>query len=106
MNLKKAVITAAVRDQHTLPLQTLVDRKGIERKALELILEEAASAGAEEICLVVAPGDEPLYRAAPGGYAPRLHFVTQHEPLGYGHAILLARDFPAGQPFLHLVGDH
>jgi UTP--glucose-1-phosphate uridylyltransferase len=106
MNLKKAVITAAGRDQHALPLQTLVDRRGAERKALELILEEAASAGAEEICLVVAPGDEPLYRAAAGGYGPRLHFVTQHEPLGYGHAILLARDFTAGQPFLHLVGDH
>jgi UTP--glucose-1-phosphate uridylyltransferase len=106
MNLTKAVITAAGRDQHSLPLQTLVDRTGVEKKALELILEEAASAGAEEICVVIAPGDEPLYRAAAGMYSPRLHFVTQNEPHGYGHAILLAREFTAGQSFLHLVGDH
>jgi UTP--glucose-1-phosphate uridylyltransferase len=106
MNLTKAVITAAGRDQHSLPLQTLVDRNGLEKKALEIILEEADSAGVEEICLVLAPGDEPLYRAAAGNHASRLHVVTQHEPRGYGHAILLAREFVDGQPFLHLVGDH
>jgi UTP--glucose-1-phosphate uridylyltransferase len=32
--------------------------------------------------------------------------VVLREPLGYGHALLLARDFTAGQPFLHLVSDH
>ena len=106
MNLTKAVITAAGRVQRNLPLQTLVDRDGVEKKALEIILEEAVGAGAEEVCLVVAPGDEPAYRAAAGGLAPRLQFVEQPEPLGYGHAILLARRFVAGQPFLHLVGDH
>jgi UTP--glucose-1-phosphate uridylyltransferase len=83
-----------------------VDRDGVEKKALEVILEEAVGAGAEEVCLVVAPGDEPAYRAAAGGHGSRLHFVAQPEPLGYGHAVLLARDFTAGRPFLHLVSDH
>ncbi len=106
MNLTKAVITAAGRNQRGLPLQTVVDRDGIEKKALEIILEEAVDAGAEEICLVIAPGDEAAYRAAAGGHASRLHFVVQPEPLGYGHAVGLARDFTAGQSFLHLVGDH
>lgn len=106
MKLTRAVVTAAGRSQRALPVQTLVDRDGIEKKALEIILDEAADAGAEEICLVVAPGDEAAYRAAAGTHAPRLTFVTQAEPLGYGHAILLARAFTAGQPFLHLVSDH
>ncbi|MBX9625348.1 MAG: UTP--glucose-1-phosphate uridylyltransferase [Gemmataceae bacterium] len=106
MHLTKAVITAAGRAQRGLPLQTLVDRDGVEKKALQIILEEAVGAGAEEVCLVVAPGDEAAYRAAAGGLAPRLHFVEQPEPLGYGHAVLLAKPFTAGQPFLHLVGDH
>lgn len=106
MKLTKAVVTAAGRSQRGLPVQTLVDRDGVEKKALEIILDEAADAGAEEVCLVVAPGDEPAYRAAAGAYAPRLTFVTQAEPLGYGHAVLLARPFTAGQPFLHLVSDH
>jgi UTP--glucose-1-phosphate uridylyltransferase len=106
MNLTKAVITAAGRNQRGLPLQTLVDRDGVEKKALEIILEEAVGAGADEVCVVVAPGDEPAYRAAAGGHGSRLHFVVQPEPLGYGHAVLLAREFAAGQPFLHLVSDH
>jgi UTP--glucose-1-phosphate uridylyltransferase len=106
MKLTKAVVTAAGRSQRALPVQTLVDRDGVEKKALEITLDEAVEAGAEEICIVVAPGDEAAYRAAAGTRAPRLTFVTQTEPLGYGHAVLLAREFTAGQPFLHLVSDH
>ena len=49
MDVRKAVITAAGRDQRALPLQTLVDRDGVEKKALEIILEEAVLAGAEEV---------------------------------------------------------
>ena len=106
MKVTKAVVTAAGRGQRALPIQSLVDRDGVEKKALEIILDEAVDAGAEEICLVVTPGDEPAYRAAAGAHAPRLTFVTQDEPLGYGHAVLLARAFTASQPFLHLVSDH
>lgn len=106
MNVNKAVVTAAGRSQRTLPVQSLVDRDGVEKKALEIILDEAVDAGADEICLVVAPGDEPAYRVAAGAHALRLSFVTQDEPLGYGHAVLRARAFTAGQPFLHLVSDH
>jgi UTP--glucose-1-phosphate uridylyltransferase len=106
MKLNRAVVTAAGRNQRTLPVQTLVDRDGVEKKALEIILDEVADAGIEEVCLVVAPGDEPAYRAAAGSHGPRLTFVTQDEPRGYGHAVLRARAFTAGEPFLHLVSDH
>ena len=106
MNVQKAVVTAAGRAQRGLPLQTLVDRDGVEKKALQIILEEAADAGVGEVCLVIAPGDEAAYRAAAGPEAPRLHFVVQEEPLGYGHAVLRARGFVADQAFLHLVSDH
>ncbi len=106
MKLNKAVITAAGRGQRALPTQTLVDRDGVEKKALEIILDETVDAGVEEVCLVIAPGDEPTYRSAAGAHASRLTFVAQDEPLGYGHAVFLARAFTAGQPFLHLVSDH
>jgi UTP--glucose-1-phosphate uridylyltransferase len=106
MNLRKAVITAAGRNQRGIPLQTLVDRDGIEKKALQIILEEAVEAGAEEVCLIIAPGDEAGFRAAAGANSPELHFVEQKEPLGYGHAVLLARKFAANQPFIHMVSDH
>jgi UTP--glucose-1-phosphate uridylyltransferase len=106
MDIRKAVITAAGRGQRTLPLQTLVDRDGAEKKALRIILEEVVSAGVDEVCLVVVPGDQAAYAEAAGDYAPRLHFVEQPEPRGYGYALALARDFTQGRPFLHLVSDH
>jgi len=106
MEVHKAVITAAAPDQHTLPLQRLVDRDGIDKTALQLIVEEVVEAGIEEICVVIRPGDETAYEQAAGEHINQVRFVTQTDPRGYGDALLQARDFVAGQPFLHLVGDH
>lgn len=106
MRVRKAVITAAAPAQRTLPLQTLIDRDGADKSVLAIILGEVVRAGVEEICLVVAPGDEPVYARAAGPVAARLHFVAQPQPRGYGDAVLRARDFTGGDPFLHLVGDH
>lgn len=106
MKITKAVITAAGRNQRTLPLQTLIDRDGTQKSVLAIIVEETQRAGVEEICIVVCPGDEEAYASAVGDRARHLKFVWQERPLGYGHAIYCARDFVDGQPFLHLVGDH
>jgi UTP--glucose-1-phosphate uridylyltransferase len=106
VEIKKAVITAAGKNQRTLPLQTLVDRDGVQKTALSIIIEEILRAGIEEICVVVSPGDQAPYRNAAGKHASRLQFVEQAQPLGYGHAIQCAKDFTAGQSFLLLVGDH
>lgn len=106
MDIKKAIITAAGQSQRNLPLQTLVDRDGLAKAALRIIIEEILQAGVDEICLVVCPGDQAAYASAAGAHASRLHFVEQTEALGYGHAVHCARAFTAGQPFLLLVGDH
>lgn len=106
MRIRKAVITAAARGQNLLPLQTLVDRDGIQKYALRIILEEAISSGVEDICVVVRPGDQAAYAAAAGDLASRLDFVEQAQPRGYGHALYCANAFVGGDPFLHLVSDH
>ena len=106
MQIKKAVITSAGRSQRNLPLQTLVDRDGTAKSALQIIIEEAASAGVTDIAIVIAPGDQTAYRTAAGPKAEMLNFFEQSEPLGYGHALCCARNFTGNQPFLHLVGDH
>jgi len=106
MKVRKAVITAAGRDQRALPLQTLVDRDGVPKSALRIIVDEAAATGVEEVCVVTAPGDREPYARAAGDHAARLHFVEQTDPRGYGHALFVARDFVGAEPFLHLVGDH
>lgn len=106
MHITKAVITAAGRNQRALPMQTLTDRDGAEKSVLAILVEEAISAGIDEIAVVVAPGDEGPYAAVVGDHAGRLRFIPQTDPRGYGHAIYCAKPFVGDAPFLHLVGDH
>jgi len=106
MKITRAVITAAARDDRHLPLQQLVDRDRRTKAALAIIVEEAVAAGAHEVAIVVRPGDEDAFREAAGDAASRLELIPQTEPAGYGHAVLQARTFVAGEPFLHFVGDH
>ncbi len=111
MQVKKAIITAA-GDGTTaggrtlqLPLQSVVDRGGHVRTALELLVDEVVAAGIEEIGLVVKPGQSDAYRQAAGTQA-KVTCVEQHNPRGYGDALLRCREFAADEPFLHLVSDH
>ena len=107
MNIRKALITAANPVQRTLPLQQLVDRGGIPKPALQIILEEADGVGIEEFVVVVCPGDQAAYAQAAGPYLGRVRFVEQTGARGYGNAILQAAAPLAGEDaFLHLVGDH
>jgi UTP--glucose-1-phosphate uridylyltransferase len=104
--VKKAVITAAARLQRSLPLQTLIDRDGAEKAVLSILIEQSLAAGAEEIAVVVWPGDESRYAQAAGPYGSMVRFIPQSEPRGYGHAIHCAHSFTGADAFLHMVGDH
>ena len=106
MRLHKAVITAAGPDQRALPLQTLIDRDGREKSVLGILIEQAHAAGADEICVVVWPGDEARYLQAAGTHTGAVRFVAQPRPLGYAHALHCARAFTGADPFLHMVSDH
>ena len=104
MKIRKAVITAAGRNQRTLPLQTLVDRDGRQKPVLRIILDEIQAARIDEVCIVVAPGDQESYADAAGDR--NIRFIEQAGALGYAHALFCARDYVGGDPFFHLVGDH
>ena len=106
MKIQKAVITAAGPDQRSLPLQSLVDRDGTEKRALAIILDEAASAGIEDVCIVVHEGDRDRYAKDLQASGLRITYTEQVNPRGYGHALYCARDFVGADPFLHLVSDH
>ena len=41
-----------------------------------------------------------------GSLGERITFVTQTEPLGFGHAVLQAKEFVGDEPFVLLLGDH
>jgi UTP--glucose-1-phosphate uridylyltransferase len=138
VQITRAVITAAARGARQYPasdtvqkaMLPIVDRNGLTKPVLQIIAEEALESGIEEICVVIAPGDEAVYRSHFRNYAAnlrsafkgvdwaeeqarrlvdlegRLRFAVQPEPQGYGHAVWCAREFAAGEPFLLLLGDH
>jgi UTP--glucose-1-phosphate uridylyltransferase len=106
MQIRKAVITAAGRDQRNLPLQTLFDEHGTERSVLNLVIREAVRAGIGDICIVVCPGDQEPYSRLLADVGAQLTFVEQTELRGYAHAVFCARSFANDEPFLHFVGDH
>jgi UTP--glucose-1-phosphate uridylyltransferase len=105
-NIKKALITSAGPDQRTLPLQMLIDRKRNKKTVLEIQIDEILSAGITHIGLVIHPDDEELFRNNLHQYPGMIEYIPQQEPKGYGHAVLCAKTFLEGEPFLHLVGDH
>jgi UTP--glucose-1-phosphate uridylyltransferase len=106
VKVAKAVITAAGKNQRTLPLQTLVDRDGVSKSALAILASEITSAGISEIAVIVCPGDEAAYTAAAGPLAGRMRFIPQKDALGYGHAVHCAAEFTGDDAFLLMVGDH
>ena len=106
MDLRKAVITAAGKGQRSLPLQSVVDRDGVTKTALAIIIEEVLRAGIEQIAIVISPGDETAFRVAAGRHTQCLTFIEQTQPLGYAHAVASAAGFTGDDAFLLLVGDH
>ena len=103
MEIRKAVITAAGPNQDRLPLQRFVDLDGVEKTALQIILEEIVAAGIEEVCIVVRRGNQQVYREAAGDYSRLLVFVEQPAPRGYGEA--LYRGAAGGQPGVFAPGE-
>jgi UTP--glucose-1-phosphate uridylyltransferase len=138
VRITKAVITAAGRGARQYPafdtvqkaLLPLVDRDGLTKPVLQVIVEEALDSGIEEICVVAAPGDEEVYRKLFRTFASNLRagfkgepwadeqirrlgemeartrFAVQEEALGYGHAVNCAGEFVGDEPFLLLLSDH
>ncbi len=136
--VRKAVITAAGRGTRMYPATTtiqkemlpLMDRDGICKPAIQIIIEEALQSGIEEVCLVVNPHNRAqieqhfaplspevlrtfkgkdwalLQSARIQEIAARLTFVVQEVPDGYGHAVYQTKDWVGNEPFLLMLGDH
>ncbi len=135
--VRKAVIPAAGFGTRLFPaskatkkeLFPIVDRDGIAKPAILLIVEEALNAGMEEVIIIVQEDDLDEfqsffnvqvsienYNKLPRHfqeYARRLleigrrvKFVIQTAQEGLGHAVYCARDLVGDEPFLLMLGDH
>jgi UTP--glucose-1-phosphate uridylyltransferase len=136
LKVRKAVIPAAGFGTRLFPatkavkkeLFPIVDRDGRAKPVLLAIVEEALSAGIEEVGIVVQPDDRDrfaeLFEPPTGEYGEkiaakygdylqylqdvgqRITFLTQPTQEGFGHAVFCARDWVGQEPFLLLLGDH
>ncbi|MFC1960248.1 sugar phosphate nucleotidyltransferase [Chloroflexota bacterium] len=135
--VRKAVIPAAGFGTRLFPatkaskkeLFPIVDRDGIAKPAILLIVEEALNAGLEEVIIIVQEDDlesfqsffnvqvsiENYNKLPPHfqDYAKRLleigrrvTFITQERQEGFGHAVYCAREAVGDEPFLLMLGDH
>ena len=129
--IAKAVIPAAGLGTRFLPATKVLPKEllpVVDRPVIEWAVDEARSAGVEEVVLITSPGKELLMRhfvpsphleqylqerdktellervRAIGGGA-RLTEVTQEEPLGLGHAVLQAETAVGDQFFGGLLPD-
>lgn len=99
----KAIIPAAGHGTRFLPVTRAVPKEMLPigaKPALELIVEEARSAGADEIVLVISEGKELIRKYFEG--QPGIRFVYQKEQKGLGHAVLQAE---VDDDVLILLGD-
>ena len=106
VRIRKAVITAAGRSSALLPFQTLVDRDGPEKSVLAILLEEVLAPTWKRSASWSGRVTRRVTRKRPAGTPRASGSSQQPQPRGYGHAVWCAREFTAGEPFLHLVGDH
>ena len=78
--------------------------------AIEWVIAEAVAGGCREIAVVISPRKQVIreYLTTYCSIASslcELTFITQSEPLGLGHALLLAKEFADGQPVAVLLPD-
>jgi UTP-glucose-1-phosphate uridylyltransferase/mevalonate kinase len=135
--VRKAVIPAAGFGTRLFPaskatkkeLFPIVDRDGIAKPAILLIVEEALKAGIDEVIIIVQKQDLEAfqsffnvqvsienYNKLPRhfqDYAQRIleigrhiTFAIQERQEGFGHAVYSAREAVGNEPFLLMLGDH
>jgi len=99
----KAIIPAAGHGTRFLPVTRVVPKEMLPigaKPALELIVDEARSAGAQGITIVISEGKELIRRYFEG--QSDIQFVYQREQKGLGHAVLQAK---TDDDVLILLGD-
>ena len=135
--VRKAVIPAAGFGTRLFPaskatkkeLFPIVDRDGIAKPAILLIVEEALEAGIEEVIIIVQEADLDEFNSFFNGQITienynklprqfqeysrrildmgrRIKFVVQTTQEGFGHAVFSAFEEVGNEPFLLMLGDH
>jgi UTP-glucose-1-phosphate uridylyltransferase/mevalonate kinase len=135
--VRKAVIPAAGFGTRLFPatkavkkeLFPIIDSEGRAKPVILSIVEEALSAGIEEVCIIIQSQDRDLFEeifCTPPAIenfnklnkdqqkyceylmdiGHRITFISQDTQEGFGHAVHCTKDWVGNEPFLLLLGDH
>ncbi len=135
--VRKAVIPAAGFGTRMFPATKavkkeflpIIDRDGRAKPIILAIVEEALSAGIEEVGIIVQKGDrtffEDFFKSPPSpelfqklshqnqdyskylqDLGQKVTILTQDIQEGFGHAVFCAKEWANSEPFLLLLGDH
>jgi UTP--glucose-1-phosphate uridylyltransferase len=100
----------------------------VDKPAIQYVVEEAVSAGIDDVLFITGRNkraledhfdrnleletvlrskgdDERLALASEATDLARIHYVRQGDPLGLGHAVLMAENHVGPEPFAVLLGD-
>lgn len=131
MRIRKAVLPAAGLGTRFLPATKAQPKEMlpiVDKPTIQYVVEEAAASGIEDIIVVTGRGKNAiedhfdrsleleiaLERKGKDGQLKEIQriselasfcYVRQKEPLGLGHAILVARALVGNEPFAVLLGD-
>lgn len=131
MSVTKAVIPAAGLGTRFLPATKSQPKEMIpvvDKPGIQYVVEEAVRAGCTDILIITAHGKQSIedhFDRSPelerhlesAGKTEELeqiraiadladvHYVRQKDPLGFGHAVLMAKEHVRDQPFVVLVAD-
>lgn len=130
-NILKAVFPAAGLGTRFLPATKNQPKEMLslyDKPAIQYVIEEAAGAGLKDILIIIAPNKRSIidhfdrnellekYLEARGkeelakkikkiSEIARLHYTYQVDPLGLGHAVLMAEPFIGNSPFAVYLAD-
>lgn len=129
--VRKAVIPAAGLGTRFLPATKATPKEMlpvVDKPAIQYVVEEAVAAGLADILFVTGRSKRPLEDHFDRNYEleqvleskgdaerlelvrestdlARIHYVRQGDPLGLGHAVLVAQQHVGNEPFAVLLGD-
>lgn len=129
--VRKAVVPAAGLGTRFLPATKATPKEMlpvVDKPAIQYVVEEAVSAGIDDVLFITGrnkraledhfdrnhelekvlrdKGDEErLALANESADLARIHYVRQGDPLGLGHAVLMAENHVGPEPFAVLLGD-
>jgi UTP--glucose-1-phosphate uridylyltransferase len=129
--VRKAVIPAAGLGTRFLPATKATPKEMlpvVDKPAIQYVVEEAVAAGLEDVLFITGRSKRPLEdhfdrnfeleqvlrdkgdlerlsSVTESSDLARIHYVRQGDPLGLGHAVLMAESHVGDEPFAVLLGD-